>query len=169
MSTKDFYNEKAIKELRKLAEAAQVCMMTTEMDRRPIPARPMHLQSVDEKGVLWFISSQSSDKNYDLRTDSETQLFFMNKSKSEYLSIYGKAEIYTDPIMIDKHWSEMANAWFEGGKADPDVSIIGIRPIDTRYWGTKHGKLVDMALMLYSAVTDGSKGKDGGIEGKLEI
>ena len=71
--------------------------------------------------------------------------------------------------MINKHWTEMANAWFENGKEDPNVSIIGIRPIDVRYWGTKYGKLIDMALVLYDAITDGDASKNTGIEGKLKI
>lgn len=129
----------------------------------------MSLQEVDDEGLLWFISGKDSDKNYELRQDAECQLYFMNSGKSEYLSIYGKAEIYTDQEKIDQHWSDMANAWFEEGKDDPNVSIIGIRPDDVQYWATKHGKWVDMALMLYSAVTDGDSGKKGGIEGKLEI
>jgi general stress protein 26 len=169
MARKDFDNKKAIKKLRKLAERAKICMMTTQLDRRPASARPMSLQQVDDQGVLWFISGKDSDQNYDLQKDAETQLFFMNNKRSEYLSVYGTAEIYTDKIMVDEHWSEMAKAWFEEGKEDPNVSIIGIRPIDVKYWGTKHGKFVDMALMLYSAVTDGNTGKEGGIKGELKI
>lgn len=61
----------------------------------------------------------------------------------------------------------MANAWFDG-KTDPKVSIIGVRPKDVRYWDTKHGKLVDMALMVYSAVT-GDRNADGGVEGELKL
>lgn len=38
-----------------------------------------------------------------------------------------------------------------------------------KYWGTKHGKFVDIALMAYSAITGADKGGDGGEEGKLEV
>lgn len=169
MSKIDFYNEKAIKKLKSIAESAGICMMLTQLNKRPISARPMSLQEVDSQGVLWFISSLESDKNFELGQDSETQLIFQNTSKSEYLSVFGKAEIYTDKIMIDKYWTDMAKAWFEEGKEDPNVSIIGIRPVDVRYWGTKYGKFVDFALLLYDAVTDSDASKDLGTEGKLEI
>lgn len=169
MSNKDFYNEKAINKLKTIAESARFCMMLTQFQKRPVSARPMSLQEVDKQGILWFISSIDSDKNYELNHNAEVQLLFQNNSKSEYLSVFGKAEIYTDKIMINKHWTEMANAWFENGKEDPNVSIIGIRPIDVRYWGTKYGKLIDMALVLYDAITDGDASKNTGIEGKLKI
>ena len=169
MSEKNYYNREAIKKLKELAEDARICMMTTNLDQRPMSSRPMSLQEVDDEGIMWFISGKNSDKNYELRKDSEVQLFFMNNGSSEYLSVFGRAEIYSDQQTIDDKWSEMANAWFEDGKDDPNVSIIGVKPQDVRYWDTKHGKLVDMALMLYAAVTGADTGADGGNEGKLEI
>ena len=169
MSEKNYYNQEAVKKLKELAEDARTCMMATALDKRPLSSRPMSVQEVDEQGILWFISGKDSDKNYDLKKDSELQLFFLNNGSSEYLSVYGVAEIYTDRQTIDEHWSKMANAWFEDGKDDPNVSIIGVKPKDVRYWDTKHGKLVDMALMLYAAVTGENTGAKGGEEGELKI
>lgn len=167
MSTQNLAGKAALKKLKQLAEDARVCMMSTKLDARPVAARPMYLQEVDEEGIMWFISSKDSDKNYELKQNAETQLYFMNNGDSEYLSVYGTAEIYTDRQTIDEHWSKMANAWFDG-KEDPNVSIIGVRPKDVRYWDTKYGKAVDMALMLYSAVT-GDHNADGGVEGELKV
>ncbi|MDO5654708.1 MAG: pyridoxamine 5'-phosphate oxidase family protein [Flavobacteriaceae bacterium] len=169
MSEKNYYNREAIQKLKELAEDARICMMCTQLDAKPMAARPMTVQEVDEQGIIWFISGKDSDKNYQLQKDSELQLFFANNGSSEYLSIYGHAEIYADRETIEEHWSAMANAWFEEGKDDPNVSIIGVNPKDVRYWDTKHGKFVDMALMLYAAVTGSDTGTQGGEEGKLEI
>ncbi|MDG4951207.1 pyridoxamine 5'-phosphate oxidase family protein [Weeksellaceae bacterium KMM 9724] len=169
MSEKNYFNKEAIDKLKELAESARICMMTTKLDERPSPSRPMTLQEVDENGILWFLSGRDSDKNYELKKDTKTQLYFMNNSKSEYLSVYGTAEIYLDQNTIDEHWSVAANAWFKEGKEDPNVSVIGIKPLDMKYWGTKHGKFVDIALMAYSALTGADKGSDGGEEGKLEV
>jgi len=167
MATENLSNEQAIEKLKDLAETARICMMSTSLDNRPIPCRPMTLQEVDDKGRMWFISSKQSDKNYQLRKDAELQLTFINSGKSEYLSIYGTADIYTDQKHIDEHWSAMANAWFDG-KEDDDVSIIAVSPSDIKYWDTKHGKLFDMATMAYSAIT-GDRSVDGGVSGKLSV
>lgn len=169
MSKKNYYNKKAIRKLKNIAASSGFCMMLTQLNKRPISARPMSLQEVDDQGVLWFISNINSDKNYELRQNAETQLIFQNLGKSEYLSVFGKAEVYSDKIMIDKYWTEMAQAWFEKAKDDSSVSIIGIRPTDVKYWSTKYGKLVDFALLLYDAVTNSEASKDLGTEGKLEI
>ena len=169
MSEVNYSGSNAIEKLKEIAERARTCMMVTELDSRPMPARPMSLQEVDADGMMWFISSKDSDKNYQLRKDAELALYFMNAGKAEYLSVYGTAAICSDRATIDEHWSEMANAWFEAGKDDPNVSIIGVRPKDVRYWDTKHGKLVDVALMLYAAVTGKQTGGEGGEEGALNI
>jgi len=166
MATQNLSHSEAIQKLKKLAEDARVCMMTTNLDQRPASARPMYLQEVDDEGSLWFISNKTSDKNVELKNNSKTQLYFMNEGNSEYLSIYGDVQIFTDQPTIDKHWSIMANAWFDG-KEDPEVSILKVNAIDVRYWDTKHGKFLDMAMMLYSAVTGDRK--NGGVEGKLVV
>lgn len=167
MSTENLKGKEALDKLKSLSEEARICMMVTALDKRPPSARPMTIQSVDDKGIMWFISSKESDKNHELRKDSELNLYFMNNGDAEYLSVYGEAEIYGDQKTINEHYSKLANAWFDG-KDDPDVTIIGVKPKNIKYWDTKHGKLVDMALMLYSAVS-GDQSVDGGLEGNLEI
>jgi len=167
MATENLSNKQAIEKLKEIAEKARVCMMNTSLDQRPIPTRPMTLKEVDEEGRMWFISSKKSDKNFQLQKDAALQLTFMNTSKSEYLSVYGKASIYTDQKHIDEHWSIMANAWFDG-KEDDDISIIAVKASDIKYWDTKHGKIVDMATMAYSAIT-GDRSVDAGVSGKLTV
>lgn len=168
MSTENLFNQEARKKLKELAEDARVCMMSTLLDKRPIPTRPMTVQHVcEETGKLFFLSSKGSNKNYEIKDDSEIQITFSNKGNSEYLSIYGTAKIHTDRATIDEHWSTMANAWFNG-KEDPEVSVISVEPKDVRYWDTKNGKWVDMALMAYAAMVDG-KTFDEGVKGNLEV
>lgn len=167
MSQENLRGKQAIKKLTEIAESARICMMSTKLDDRPIPTRPMSLQEVDEDGRLWFISNKKSDKNYDVKQDGEVQLFFVNKGSSEYLSVYGQAEVYADQQTIDDKWSAVANVWFDG-KDDPDLSVIGVKPESVRYWDTKHGKVVDMALMLYKAVS-GDDSVDSGEKGNLNV
>lgn len=68
-------------------------MFCTNLKEFPITSRPMGLQETDEEGNLWFISSADSNKNFEIKDDKQVQLFFMNNSDSEYLSVYGSAYI----------------------------------------------------------------------------
>lgn len=156
----------AIAKMKELAEAARTCFFTTLTESRPLPSRPMAVQTVDEEGSFYFLSGKSSDKNFDIREDSQVQLFFANPGSSEYLSVYGRASISTDREQIRKHWSEMAKVWFQGGVDDPEISLIRVRPEAARYWDTKHGKLVQLAMMAASVLS--GKTMTDGVEGNLK-
>ncbi|RZJ35912.1 MAG: general stress protein [Flavobacterium sp.] len=165
---KELQDKEAVEKMKKLAEDVKVCMFCTELTHFPIAARPMSLQQVDDNGNLWFISSKSSNKNFEISHDNRVQLFFSKLEDSHYLSIAGEAAVYTDRSKIDEIWSPVAKAWFEKGKDDPDVSVIRVRPTDAYYWDTQNGKAVTM-LKLAAAAIAGKRIDEGGIEGTLHV
>jgi len=163
---KDLMSGEAIQKIKELAEKARTCYFVTKIGSNS-NNRPMALQGVDENGVLWFISSKDSRKNADIKEDNEVHLYFMNDSTYEYLNIKGNATITQDKELIDKYWTDFANAWFDG-KDDPNVTIIGVKAYDGYYYDTKDNKIFAMAKMLFAAAT-GAKTEDGGIEGNLTV
>lgn len=168
MSTENLSRTDAVKKIKELSEKAKFCMFCTELEKLPINTRPMSLQETDDEGNLWFISSDVSNKNFQIKDDNRVQLIFMNNSDSEYLSVFGEATIYKDRATIEDKWSSMANAWFDG-KDDPNVSIIRVAPKDTYYWDTKAGKLVSLITFAAAAITGNKTDNSDGIEGKAEI
>ncbi|KQT23282.1 general stress protein [Chryseobacterium sp. Leaf405] len=169
MSTENLTHLEAIKKIKELSESAKICMFCTELGTTPINSRPMSLQETDDEGNLWFISSDTSNKNFEIKEDRNVQLFFMNNSDYQYLSVYGEASIYKDKTTIEEKWSPMAKAWFEDGKDDPNVSIIRVEPSETYYWDTKAGKLVSLFSFVASAITGKTTDNSDGVEGKAHI
>lgn len=169
MSTENLTHLEAIKKIKELSESAKICMFCTELDKLPINSRPMTLQETDDEGNLWFISSDTSNKNFEIKEDRNVQLFFMNNSDYQYLSVYGEASIYKDRTTIEDKWSPMAKAWFEDGKDDPTVSIIRVEPKETYYWDTKVGKLVSLFSFVAAAVTGNTTDNSDGVEGKANV
>ena len=169
MSRENLHSQEAVKKLKELSESARTCMFCTELSTLPNNARPMSLQECDQEGNLWFISSRDSNKNFEIKDDNRVQLYFMNNGSSEYLSIFGKAYIYTDKNTIEDKWSSFANAWFEEGKDDPKVTIIRVTPDETYYWDTKAGKFVSMVTFIASAVTGIKTDNSDGVEGNLTV
>ncbi|WP_285270180.1 pyridoxamine 5'-phosphate oxidase family protein [Kaistella rhinocerotis] len=169
MSTENLNNTEALKKLKELSEKARICMFCTDLTSIPITVRPMSLQETDMDGNLWFISSDASNKNFQIAEDNRVQLLFMNNSNSEYLSVFGQAFIYKDKATIEDKWSNLANAWFEEGKEDPNVSIIRVAPQDTYYWDTKAGKLVSLISFAAAAVSGTTTDNSDGVEGKLNV
>lgn len=169
MSVENLSHKKAIEKLKELSESARICMFCTNLTELPMNSRPMSLQECDQEGNLWFISSAESNKNFEIEEENKVQLYFMNNGNAEYLSIYGKAFIYKDKNTIEEKWSSLANAWFEEGKEDPNVTIIRVTPEETYYWDTKAGKFITMLSFIGAAVTGKTTDNSDGIEGNLKI
>ena len=168
MSLENLTQKEAIETLKKLSESARICMFCTDLDTIPNASRPMSLKETDDEGNLWFLSSDQSHKNFEIKEDNRVQLYFMNNSDSEYLSILGKAFIYQDKNTIEDKWTPMANAWFDG-KDDPNVSVIRVTPEETYYWEPKVGKFVSMLNFATAAITGQKTDNEDGREGNLHV
>ena len=165
--TENLKSNEAIDKLKSLIDNNKTAIFCTELTKLPITSRPMAVQEVDDEGNLWFISSATSNKNFEIKKDDDVQLFFSNSSSSQFLSFYGHATIYNDEEKIEELWNPIAKAWFEDGKDDVKVTIIKVSPSNVYYWDTKDGKIISLIKMAGAALL-GTK-PDIGVEGKLKI
>ena len=160
-------NQEAIEKLKELAEKAKTFMFTTSIQSEYPTTRPMTVQEVDEQGRLWFISSSESHNADEIKENNRVQLYFSNTDKYEFLYVLGEASLHTDKALIEKYWTDFAQAWFDG-KDDPRIRIVSVQPVDAYYWDTKYSKIVSLVKIGWAAVT-GAKMEDGGIEGTLNV
>ena len=92
----------------------------------------------------------------------------MDTGKQHYLSLTGTAEIVNDKAKVEELWEPFAKAWFEGGKDDPQLTLIRFNPEDGHYWDTKNGKLISLIKVAVAALT-GNQDKDGSLEGDIKV
>lgn len=164
---KNLIAEEAVSKLQDLVKASPTCMFATNLGEVPFHAIPMRVQEADYEGDLWFFSSADSTHNAQINADSRVQLIFTNSSDMEFLTVYGTASISTDKTQIDRLWNPMVGAWFEGGKDDPNVTLIRVQPTVAHYWDTEDGKLVTMAKILTRAATGADIST--GVQGSLSV
>lgn len=164
---KNLYGSEAIKKVQELVEAENVCLFASNLSEKPVTVRPMSTLKADEMGNLWFFSAKNSLKNKNIIADPSVQLLYSNHNCSEYLSVYGKAQVINDKALIKLFWATFSKAWFKGGVDDPEISLIQVVPDKAYYWDTKHNKLVSMLKMLASTITGVTA--DEGIEGALKL
>jgi general stress protein 26 len=165
-SIKNVQQTEALQKIKEIVVHARNCQMMTSLGKRPIPTRPMAIQKIDPLGRIYFLSGRNSGKNREISTSNEMQLTIANEGNSEYLSIYGYAEIFRDQEQIDEMYTGMANNWFSG-KNDPNISIIRFIPKDGHYWDTKHGKIAQFVDMIVGTVS--GKPSSESVEGKIEL
>jgi general stress protein 26 len=166
-SKKDLQQQPAIEKIKELAEDAKLCMFCTRLNEIPFNTRPMATQMVEEDGTFWFFSPADSDKNEDILADNRVQLIYSNRSSSEFLSMYGKAEIVRDTAKAKELWNVFLTTWFHEGPDDPNLTLIKFVPEKGHYWDTKNNKMVQSLKIVLGAI----KGKmmDDGVEGRVKL
>lgn len=162
----DLDHQEAIAKMKELA-GDQTCHFCTFGKDGALTARPMATQQVDDDGCFWFFSARESNKNKDIQEGSKVHLFYGNPGKQHYLAVEGEAAISKDPAKIDELWTSFAKAWFQGGKDDPRLTLIKVRPTSGYYWDTKHHKMISFLKIMASIVT--GKTMDDGLEGTLKV
>lgn len=163
---KTLINKEAVKKMQKMLGDGNVLMFASGLGKQPFEVSPMSIQQVEEDGEVWFFSAKDSDRNKNVMEDSRVQLIYSNSSDSEYLSIYGDAEIVHDQEKVKELWTPFAKVWFQGGPDDSNLSLMKFTPEEGYYWDTKNGKMVSFAKMIASLAT--GETMDGGVSGVLK-
>ena len=166
-NVKNLYNEDAVKKIKDFVNDIKVCMFCTKVADVPFRTRPMATLEVDDEGNLWFFTGKSSDKNDEIKDNDTVQLIYSKNSDAHFLTITGKATMVQDQAKKDELWNPIVKAYFPGGKEDPDLALIKVKPEAAHYWDTVYGKMVTWLKMATSAVT-GNRA-DVGVEGKLKV
>lgn len=152
--TKNFHSTEAIDKLKELVGDINMCLFCTDLKTDDgSTCRPMAAQKVCDQGNVWFFSQKDSDKNKAIARDNKVQLFFAHPGKSSYLVVNGEAEIIFDRAKIEELWNPLVKTWFEGGKDDPDISIIKVVPDSAYYWDTNGNQMINFIKMVASVAT----------------
>lgn len=164
---KDLSHQEGIKKMQELAMDAKVCHFVTALDQKPLSSRPMSTQEVDDEGNFWFLSKEGTTKNEEIGEDPEVQLFYSNIGNSEYLCVFGYAEVIKDRKKLEELWNPIAKVWFNEGKDDPEITIIRVQAADAYYWDTKNNKMIQLLKIAAGAIA--GKQLDDGIEGQIKL
>lgn len=135
----------------KVLRESKWVMMTTARSDGKLLSHPMTPQEVTDDADVWFFASRSSDHADVLRQGGQVNL--ASSEAGEWLSVSGRAEFVEDRAKIDELWSNDVEAWFPGGKDDPDLGLLLVVTNSAQFWGTPGGKVAALAQIVKSRVT----------------
>lgn len=165
---KSLAGQEALKKMKDIAESTESCFFCTNIKTgSPMAVRPMSVQKVDDEGVFWFLSSNDSHKDQEIKQDDHVHLLFQESHHSGFLNVYGQASISADKEKIKELWEPILKTWFTEGEDDPRISVISIKPTEAYYWDNKHGNAVAFVKMAIGAAI--GKTLDDSVEGELKI
>jgi general stress protein 26 len=94
-------------------------------------SEPMTVQlDEDQVDTLFFFAG----KDNRLAGGGPAMAQFVSKGHDFFACLSGNVGVDNDRAMIDKLWSNQAEAWFPGGKDDPNLALIRFDINDAELW-----------------------------------
>ena len=93
------------------------------LDDVPDHSQPMTAQLADESEqshTLWFFMRRD-DK---LAIGGPAMAQYVSKGHDLFACVHGTLSDDRDPAMVDRLWSKQVEAWFPGGKSDPNLQLM---------------------------------------------
>ena len=115
-----------------------------QLDSNPHHAVVMTAQlDEDANSAIWFFTT----RNHHLAQGGAATATFTGKGHDLFARFTGSLTAENDRTRIDQHWSPAVEAWYDQGKADPDMLLMRMDLGQAEIWQADTG-LVETAKML---------------------
>jgi general stress protein 26 len=84
----------------------------------------------DQVDTLWFFVGRDNR----LVQGGKAMAQYVSKGHDYFACLSGTVRVDNDRAMIDKLWSRPAEAWFPGGKDDPNLALLRFDIDDAELW-----------------------------------
>ncbi|HET8936424.1 MAG TPA: pyridoxamine 5'-phosphate oxidase family protein [Polyangiales bacterium] len=147
--------KKAQENFREILGKFDQAMLVTHSSQSGLRARPMAIAEITEDGSVWFITGVDSTKVNEALQDPN--IMAVMQSSAKYLSVTGQAVLHRDRAHIERLWKEPYKAWFSGGKDDPTIALIQLKPSEAEYWDNSGMSGLKFALQYAKAYVTGKE------------
>ena len=121
--------------VREMISGIATAIFTTVDQQGRLRGRPMRTQNPDPDGrTLWFFTRADSPKVAELAQDSRVLLGYADVKSQDYVSIFGRGQVVTDPARKKALWSEGLRSWLPEGPESDAVALIRVEIEGAEYW-----------------------------------
>lgn len=101
----------------------------------------MHMQPMapfadPQANTIWFYVKKDSDLMQKLRPGARAHFCVIGKDHDYHACLSGTLTERKSKDKIDEYWSSVVDAWFEGGKEDPTLTMIALHIDDCEFWAS---------------------------------
>ena len=127
-----------------------------QLDAEPGSAAPM-TASLDKHAdsAIWFFAGR--DSRWAQRGAATAS--YASKGHDLFARFTGTLTEEIDKARLDKQWSNFVEAWFPGGKTDPNLLFLRMDLGDAEIWSGELGALATAKMMLGMDVRNETAGK----------
>ena len=110
--------------------------------------RPMTAQLRGSEGPVFFFTSRDNTLVQNLRADSRAIGTFVSKDHDLFATVHGRLSLDNDPDTIDELWNPYVEAWFEGGRDDPEVALLRFDADRAEIWENESGLFAGLKTLF---------------------
>lgn len=116
-----------------------------QLDSDPHTAVPMTAQlDEDADHAIWFFTGRS----HAFAAGGPATATFASKSHDMFARFNGVLSVETSRERFDKEWSRVVEAWFPGGKDDPDLVMLRMDLGNAEIWHSDLGFYDNAKMMM---------------------
>ncbi|OLP44103.1 pyridoxamine 5'-phosphate oxidase family protein [Rhizobium oryziradicis] len=130
--------------------------------------QPMAPYSDPTTNTVWFFTKTDSELAMSIRPGSRAHFCVIGKNHDYHACLGGVIELRKDQAKIDEHWSSIVEAWYEGGKNDPTLTMLAMHVDDAEIWAST-GNPLKFGWEIAKANFDDSKMPDVGVHRHLNF
>ena len=122
-----------------------------QLDADPDSAVPMTAQlDKDANSAIWFFTQ----KNSSFAKLGPATATFQGQDSDMFARFSGNLSVETSKERFDQFWSNFVEAWYDGGKDDPDILFLRMDLGDAEIWSGEMGVLNTAKMALGMTVHD---------------
>lgn len=119
-------------------------------------AEPMTAQlDRDAHHQIWFFTSRTNR----IGAGGQAMAQFSSKGHDVFACLSGTLSEETDRAVFDKHWNKAAEAWFEGGRNDPNLVMLRYDIDNAEVWTADPGIVGKFKMLTGMDVKSDELGK----------
>ena len=114
-------------------------------------SRPLTAQMEgNEAGPIWFFTAKNSSLVHQITgaKPSRAVATFVSKKHDLFADVHGELRIDNDRRVIDALWNPFIAAWYEGGKDDPNITLLRFEPDKAEIWLDASSILAGIKILL---------------------
>ena len=108
----------------------------------------------EQVDTLWFFIG----KDNRLARGGAAMAQFISKGHDYFACLSGSVNVENDPAMIDKLWSKQVEAWFAGGKSDPNLALLRFDISDAELWESDMSLTGKLKMVLGGTIKTSEEG-----------
>ena len=122
-----------------------------QLDGQPTTAVPMSPQlGKGADSAIWFFTQTKSD----FAKLGDVTATFQGKGHEIYARFAGKLVKEESQARFDQFWNNFVEAWYDGGKDDPDILFLRMDLGEAEIWDSDLGLMTTAKMALGKTVVD---------------